>query len=115
WVAGCTEKMLYRIEDSSGKVLAKIPLGLADYGGEMSISTGADIAAADGKVWVSSTNTEKPVQIIDEITGNIEVAYIQTNKNIDKKPFKVDGGIRLTGKYVWTTGYHSKTIWLLKR
>lgn len=231
WVASCSEKMLYRINDSTGKLQAKIPIGLADLGGEMSIAIGdgsiwlltdsigiltrinpvtnkvlaeikvlphsyctafghhsiwvtnfannsiqrinpttnkiiatipigpkprfftiskmgvwalhqgdgtiglidvnkntliktinvkapgggGDIDAVDGKVWVVSTNTENPIQRIDEKTGKIEFVFVQTRKSNDNTPFKVDGGIRHTIQYIWMTGYYSKSVWLIKR
>lgn len=51
WVMSCAEKMLYKIDANSGKVMAKIPTGVADPNGEMSLAVG------DGSVWLLSDST----------------------------------------------------------
>lgn len=229
WVMSCTEKKLYRIDHNTGKVLAKISTGIADAGGEMSLSvadgsvwlmsdssgtltrvnpvtnavaarikvlphsyttvsghnslwisnynnnsvqridprtntvtatvpvgakprfitagtggiwtlnqgdgtvsridpltnkvvattnvkaigSGGDITADAGKVWIVSTNPERPVQTINTATNRVETIYSQ-NK-VPGKEFKVDGAARVSAKYIWISGYHSKTVWIIKR
>jgi virginiamycin B lyase len=48
WVAGCTDQSVYRVDLASGEVVAAIPTGLADPGGELSLASGA------GSIWVAS-------------------------------------------------------------
>jgi virginiamycin B lyase len=48
WVLSCSEKMLYRIDTKTGIILKKIPTGIADEDGEMSL------AAGDGSIWLLS-------------------------------------------------------------
>ena len=48
WVANCTDKAIYRIDRTSGKVIAIIVTGLASKYGELSLALGA------GSVWVLS-------------------------------------------------------------
>ncbi|MVM34136.1 YncE family protein [Spirosoma sp. HMF4905] len=51
WVANCSDKSIYRIDRLTGKLVAKIPTGLADKHGELSLAVG------DGSVWVLSDST----------------------------------------------------------
>lgn len=48
WVASCKERSVYRLDLQSGEVAARIPSGLADPDGELSLTAGA------GSVWVLS-------------------------------------------------------------
>ena len=48
WVAGCKDKSVYRIDLASNSVTARIPTGLADPTGELSLAAGA------GAIWVLS-------------------------------------------------------------
>lgn len=48
WVASCKDKMVYRIDHTRGKIQAKIPTGVSDYLGEISLAIGA------GSVWILS-------------------------------------------------------------
>lgn len=48
WVAGCSDRSLYRIDARTATVTAVIPVGLADPDGELSVAVGA------GAVWVLS-------------------------------------------------------------
>ena len=48
WVASCQAASIYRIDRGSGEVTARIPTGLADPQGELSLAAGA------GAVWVLS-------------------------------------------------------------
>lgn len=229
WVMSCTEKNLYKIDHNTGKVLAKIPTGIADSGGEMSLAIGyqsvwiltdisgvltgvngttqkiehqikvlpnsygitfglgsvwisnytnnsvqrinpathsiiatisvgkkprfiatdnqfiwtlnqgdgsvskidpsknqlvanidvqavgggGDIAAGNGKVWVNCINNSKPIQVIDQKTNRVETIYRQTPPKAG--PFKVDGSVKIAKDYIWISGYHSKTVWVMKK
>ena len=48
WVASCRERSVYRINIKTGKVLAKIPCGVADPDGEISLAVGS------GSLWILS-------------------------------------------------------------
>lgn len=48
WVANCSDKCIYRINRTTGEVIAKIRTGLANKFGELSLAVGA------GSVWVLS-------------------------------------------------------------
>ncbi len=48
WVTSCTEKMIYRIDNQSGKLISKIPCGVADPNGEIMLAAGV------GSVWALS-------------------------------------------------------------
>jgi len=49
WVASCKELSVYRLDLESGGIAARIPTGLADPDGELSLAVGA------GSVWVLSS------------------------------------------------------------
>jgi virginiamycin B lyase len=51
WVMSCKERSLYKIDDKTGKVLAKIKTGISDPNGEMSLANGG------GSVWLLSDST----------------------------------------------------------
>lgn len=48
WVANCQDSSVYRVDLKSQSISAKIPTGLADSSGELSLAAGA------GSVWVLS-------------------------------------------------------------
>jgi streptogramin lyase len=51
WVENCSDKSIYRIDRTTGRVLAKIATGLANKYGELSLALGA------GSVWVLSDSS----------------------------------------------------------
>lgn len=51
WALSCKDRVLIRIDRQSGKVLARIPCGVADPEGEISL------AAGEGSVWVPSDSS----------------------------------------------------------
>jgi virginiamycin B lyase len=51
WVVSCAEKKLYKIDRTTGRVLAKITTGVADANGEMSL------AAGSGSIWLLSDSS----------------------------------------------------------
>ena len=48
WVISCSERCLYKLQENTGQLLAKIPTGLSDVSGETSL------AAGGGSVWILS-------------------------------------------------------------
>ena len=51
WVASCTEQMIYRINNKTGKIIAKILCGVSDTNGEIMLAVGG------GSVWALSDST----------------------------------------------------------
>ncbi len=104
WTLNQGDGTVTRINPSTNKVLATIDVAARGGGG--------DICADAKNVWVVSTNPAKPVQTISVSTNRIQILYLQ--KSTDTKPLKVDGGVRISKNYVWISGYHSKTVWVIK-
>jgi len=77
------------------------------------VGNGGDITSGAGKIWVVSTNVERPVQIINPLTDSVEIIYSQNP--VAGKKFKVDGAARSSKSYVWVSGYYSKTVWVFKK
>lgn len=69
WVASCREQSIYRLDTGSRAVLARIPTGLADPDGELSLAAGAE------SVWVLS-DAAGVLTRIDPLT-NAVVARIE--------------------------------------
>jgi YVTN family beta-propeller protein len=105
WILNQGDGTVSKIDPSLNKVTASIEA--------KAVGGGGDITAGSGKVWVISTNNERPVQIINQLTDKIETIYLQKPPN--EKTFKVDGAVRLSENFVWISGYYSKTIWVLKK
>jgi len=105
WTLNQGDGTVSKIDPSLNKMTASIDVKAPGGGG--------DICAGSGKVWVISTNTERPVQVINQLTNNIETIYTQVPPA--GLPFKADGAVRLSENFVWISGYYSKTIWILKR
>jgi len=74
---------------------------------------GGDICADAKNAWVVSTNPERPVQKINLSSNKIESLFTQSVKG--KKAVKVDGGARVSDKYVWISGYHDGRVWVIKK
>src|SRR4051794_6215670 len=51
WVANCSDRSVYRIDKTSGRVMKNISTGLANKYGELSLAVGA------GSVWVMSDSS----------------------------------------------------------
>ena len=64
WVASCRDLAVYRLDIASGSVVARIPTGLADPEGELSLAAGA------GSVWVLSSATGILARI-DQATNEV--------------------------------------------
>jgi YVTN family beta-propeller protein len=77
------------------------------------VGNGGDITSGGGKIWIVSTNVERPVQIINPTTDRVETIYSQNP--VAGKTLKVDGAARSSNNYVWVSGYYSKTVWVFKK
>jgi virginiamycin B lyase len=73
WVANCKDASVYRIDLKSLKVTARVPTGLADPKGELSLAAGA------GSVWVLS-DASGVLSRIDAATNSV-VARIKVRPN----------------------------------
>lgn len=73
WAASCTEQSVLRIDRTSGKITARIPTGIADPSGELSLAAGA------GSVWVVS-DTSGVLSRIDP-NSNLVIAKIAVKPN----------------------------------
>lgn len=92
------------IDPVSNKLVASIDV--------KAIGNGGDIAADLNKVWVVSTNPLRPVQSINVRSKGIEAIYQQ--KLVAGEILKVDGAVRVSGKFIWISGYYDKKVWVLK-
>lgn len=77
------------------------------------IGGGGDISAGGKKVWVKSTNPQRPLQTINIATNKIESIFYEQGKNDEL--LKVDGAVRVAKNFIWVSGYFNKTIWIFKR
>jgi YVTN family beta-propeller protein len=73
WVANCQDSSVYRVDLESQSISAKIPTGLADSSGELSLAAGA------GSVWVLS-DAKGILSRIDAATNQV-VARIEVRPN----------------------------------
>lgn len=105
WTLNQGDGTVSRIDPSSNKLVATIDV--------KAIGSGGDIAADEKKVWIVSTNPERPVQTIDLRSNAIETIYQQKSNTGELK--KADGAVRLSEKYAFISGYFSKVIWILKK
>lgn len=94
WVMSCTEKLLYKIDHQTGKVLAKIATGMADEKGEMSI------AIAAGSVWLLADSTGVLIRI-NPITNNIESSI-----KVQPNSYCVAAGRQV----VWVSNYRNNSV-----
>lgn len=70
WVASCGEQSVYRLDTATGSIVARVPTGLADPEGELSLAAGA------GSVWVLSDASGTLARIdshANEVVARIEV------------------------------------------
>ncbi len=105
WTLNQGDGTVSEIDASSDKLISTIDV--------KAVGEGGDIAVDSNKVWIVSTNPARPVQIINTGTHKIDAIYRQ-NTNV-QYPSKVDGATRISGKYIWISGYYSKTVWVLKK
>jgi virginiamycin B lyase len=101
WTLNQGDGTVSRIDPLSKKMVAGIDVAAKGGGG--------DIAAGAGKIWVVSTNPQRPVQLIDPRTNSVQKIYRQA---VNGRPAeKVDGAVRAGRRCTWVTGYHSSTVW----
>ena len=74
---------------------------------------GGDIAEGGGKVWIVSTNKSSPVQTINTSNNKVETIYSQTSE--DGKNTRVDGAVRVSGKFIWVSGLYRQKVWVFKK
>jgi virginiamycin B lyase len=145
WVSNYADNSIQKIDTKTSSVVATIPVGskprFLTAGGQFvwtlnqddgtvseidpfsdklistidvkAVGEGGDIASDSNKVWIVSTNPVRPVQIINTRTHKIDATYRQNTNG--QYPSKVDGAVRISGKYIWISGYYSKTVWVLKK
>ncbi len=105
WTLNQGDGTVTRIDPLSAKVVATIDVKAPGGGG--------DITAGAGKIWIVSTNTERPLQTINPANNTVEKIYMKNAGNGTK--IKVDGAVRISTKYVWVSDLFSKTVWALKK
>lgn len=105
WTLNQGDGTVSEVDPSSDKLISAIDV--------KAVGEGGDIVSDSSKVWIISTNPVRPVQVINTGTQKLETIY-QQNTN-GEYPFKVDGAARISGKYIWISGYYSKTVWVLKK
>ncbi len=94
WVMSCSEKKLYRIDNKTGRILAKIPTGVADGNGEMSLASG------DGSIW-----------LLSDSKGILMRVNPQTNAVLAKIPVKPFSYCAVSYKNaIWITNYRDNSV-----
>jgi len=104
WALNQGDGTVTRINPATNKVAATIDVQAPGGGG--------DITAGDSKVWVVSTNKQRPLQTINPVDNTVSNVYLQTK---DAGKVKVDGAARAAGKYVWVSNMYSKLVWVFKQ
>lgn len=104
WALNQGDGIVTRIAPATNKVAATIDVQAPGGGG--------DITAGVGKVWVVSTNKQRPLQTINPADNTVSNVYLQTK---DAGKVKVDGAARATGRYVWVSNMYSKLVWVFKQ
>ena len=112
WTLNQGDGTVTKIDPETNKVSATIDVQAKGPGG--------DISEGGGKVWIVSTNIARPVQTINTATNRVEMIYEQGGDDgkmaqADGKPFRVDGAVRVSGKYVWVSGLYRQKVWVFKR
>lgn len=104
WTLNQGDGTVTRIDPTSGKETISIDVAAKGPGG--------DIAAGGGKVWIVSTNSERPVQTIDPLTNKVDMICSEPT---GEKDGKVDGAVRVSSKYIWISNLYAKTVWAIKK
>ena len=94
WIMSCTEKILYKIDHTTGVVLAKIATGMAEPNGEMSLATG------DGSVWLLSDSAGVLIRV-DPKTNTVQ-ARIAVLPN--------SYGVAFGHHSIWVTNYQNNSV-----
>ena len=82
WVANCKDSSVYRIDLKSQKITARVPTGLADPDGELSLAAGA------GSIWVLS-NASGVLSRVDAATNTV-IARVVVRPNSYAAAFGYD-------------------------
>jgi virginiamycin B lyase len=82
WVASCKDSSVYRIDLKSQKITARVPTGLADPDGELSLAAGA------GSIWVLS-NASGVLSRVDAATNTV-IARVVVRPNSYAAAFGYD-------------------------
>ncbi len=94
WAASCTERVVFRIDHITGRITARIPSGIADPTGELSLAAGA------GSVWVVS-DISGVLSRIDPISNQV-IAKIVVRPNTFCATFGYGS--------VWVTNINNGTV-----
>jgi virginiamycin B lyase len=105
WTLNQGDGTVTRIDAATNKVIATIAANAKGPGG--------DIAEDGSKVWIVSTNKNRPVQTIDAASNKIETIYSQANG--DGKEMRVDGAVRASGRFIWISGLYYQKVWIMKK
>lgn len=105
WTLNQGDGTVSEIDPSSEKLLGTFDV--------KAVGEGGDIISNSNKVWIISTNPVRPVQVINTKTQKLEIIYRQNTNG--QYPSKVDGAVRISRKYIWISGYYSKTVWIFKK
>lgn len=105
WTLNQGDGTVTRVGPETNKAVATIDV--------MAKGSGGDITAGGGRVWIVSTNINRPLQTINPATNVVDNIYLQT-ANAGRK-IKVDGAARASGSYVWVSNLYSQTVWAIKR
>ncbi|HEV3326480.1 MAG TPA: hypothetical protein VG052_12775, partial [Puia sp.] len=105
WTLNQGDGTVTRIDAATNKVIATIAVNAKGPGG--------DIAEDGSKVWIVSTNKNRPVQTIDAASNKIETIYSQANG--DGKEMRVDGAVRASGRFIWISGLYYQKVWIMKK
>jgi len=106
WTLNQGDGTVTRIDPVTNKVVASIDAKVPGGGG--------DIAAGGGKIWIVSTNKERPLQRINPATNAIGTIY--TYEGADhRRQLRVDGAVRVSGKYVWISNLYGGIVWVLPK
>jgi virginiamycin B lyase len=95
WVASCKKKSVYRINNVTGKIIAKIPTDISDAYGEISLAAGA------GSIWILSDSMGILTRI-DPNTNTIE-------KKIQVKPNSYCAVFGYNSVWITNTGANNST------
>lgn len=118
WTLNQGDGTVTKIDPETNQVTATIDVNAKGPGG--------DISEGGGKVWIVSTNIARPVQTINTATNRVETIYDQVGEGkpsggegktatVGEKPFRVDGAVRVSGKYVWVSGLYRQKVWVFKK
>lgn len=111
WTLNQGDGTVTKIDPETNKVTATIDVQAKGPGG--------DISEGGGKVWIVSTNVDRPVQTINTATNKVDTIYDQRGyaeaSGAGGKPFRVDGAVRVSDKYVWVSGLYRQKVWVFKK